>query len=106
MLGQAGTRKSLGTCAGRGRACAAAGRPTPCRGRRDPPPRHPATAEARRLIARLGSDDEATRHSAARKLGGMGAAALPALRAAAAEHAGADVRLRAAVVARAILDAL
>ena len=59
-------------------------------------------AEIARLVARLGEDDTDTWKAAARRLEALGEAALPALRAAARGHADPDVRLRAAVTARAI----
>ena len=55
-----------------------------------------------KLIEQLGDDDADRRAEAARKLEALGEEALPTLRKAAARHADADVRLRAAVVAAAI----
>jgi WD40 repeat protein len=59
-----------------------------------------------RLIDRLGDDDEARRKEAEKQLEGLGQEALPALREAARTHADVDVRLRAAVLARAMHDKL
>jgi WD40 repeat protein len=69
-------------------------------------PPAPVPAEVRRLIAELGKEDGRVRSAAAAKLEAMGEWVLPALRRAAAGDADADVRLRAAVVARAILKRL
>src|SRR5207302_450565 len=58
------------------------------------------------LIERLGSDDPARRREAAKRLEALGESALPLLREAVKSHADPDVRLRAAVVVRAIDAAL
>src|SRR5262249_3976125 len=65
-----------------------------------PPPRTPP--EVKKLITDLGDDDVDVRKSAAKKLERLGRVALPELRRASKEHADADVRLRAVVVAAAI----
>src|SRR5262245_4205635 len=62
----------------------------------------PSEADIKGWIAQLADEDADTRKEAARKLEAAGEAALAALREAARKHADADVRLRAAVLARAI----
>jgi WD40 repeat protein len=64
---------------------------------------HPADAkEIDALVQQLGSDKPEERQAAGKRLEVVGEQALPALRKAAAESTDADVRLRAAVLARAI----
>lgn len=62
----------------------------------------PLPAEFGKWLEQLGDEDEDTRTAAEKKLAWLGTAALPRLRAAAKQHADADVRLRARVIAAAI----
>src|SRR5919198_906822 len=62
----------------------------------------PEAGEIDRLIEQLGSDDAAKRQEAAKRLEEIGEPAVEPLRKAAKSHADPDVRLRAAVTARAI----
>jgi WD40 repeat protein len=67
------------------------------------PSRAPAQdADVEKLITQLGSDDEAQRAEATKKLKELGEKAAPPLRKAAKEHADVDVRLRAGLVLREI----
>jgi WD40 repeat protein len=62
----------------------------------------PAPADVNRLIEQLGHDDYRKRAEASRRLAGVGEPALAALRQAAAGHADAEVKARAAALVRQI----
>src|SRR6266540_6636423 len=61
----------------------------------------PDASEIKKLIEQLGDDKARVRQEASKKLEAIGEPALAPLRAAAASHSDADVRLRAAVLAAA-----
>jgi WD40 repeat protein len=67
-----------------------------------PPAAPPNAAEVARLIGQLGDDDADQRKAAMKRLEGLGERVLPALRKTIRSGKDVDVRLRAAVVARAI----
>jgi WD40 repeat protein len=67
-----------------------------------PPRPAPSQAALKKLIERLGSEDDETRKAAEKELAALGDAAVPALRKAAESHDDVDVRLRALLLAAAI----
>jgi WD40 repeat protein len=71
-----------------------------------PPAARPNVAEVAKLVEQLGDEDLPRRKAAMKRLEALGAAALPALNKLVRSAADVDVRLRAAVVARAIDDRL
>jgi hypothetical protein len=71
-----------------------------------PPPEKPSAAQIDKLVEKLGDDDEDTWRDAGKRLEAIGEQALLSLRKAARSAKDVDVRLRAAVVARAIVERL